>query len=72
MYSFEPSYEQKMLIDAISRYATIDLRVKAHEADETGNLPQRLVEKGWELGYLQASIPEKFGGFGDRLHYVRS
>ncbi len=28
MYSFEPTDEQKMLIDAISRYATADLRAK--------------------------------------------
>ena len=66
MYSFEPSEEQKMLIDAISRYATFDLRAKAHDADESGDLPQKLVDKGWELGFLQASIPEQYGGFGDR------
>ena len=66
MYSFEPTDEQKMLIDAISRYATADLRAKAHDADEESELPHALVEKGWELGFLQASIPEAYGGFGDR------
>ena len=66
MYSFEPSEEQKMLIDAVSRYASGDLRVKAHDADEEGYLPEALVEKGWELGYLQASVPEDYGGFGER------
>lgn len=65
MYSFEPSEEQKMLIDAISRYATSDLRQKAREADEASQLPPRLIEKGWELGFLQASIPEQYGGFGE-------
>lgn len=66
MYSFEPSDEQKMLVDAIHRYAAGDLRAKAHDADEEGGFPPALIEKGWELGYLQASIPEDFGGFGDR------
>lgn len=66
MYSFEPNEEQKMLIDAISRYASSDLRPKAHEADEQNALPEALVEKGWELGFLQASIPEQYGGFGER------
>lgn len=66
MYSFEPSEEQKMLIDAVSRYASGDLRVNAHDADEEGHLPEALVEKGWELGYLQASVPEDYGGFGER------
>jgi len=65
MYSFEPSDEQKMLIDAINRYASIDLRPAARDADEESQLPKDLIEKGWELGLLQASIPEDFGGFGE-------
>ena len=65
MYSFEPSEEQKMLIDAVRRYAVDDLRVAARDADEEKQLPQGLIEKGWELGYLQASIPEEYDGFGD-------
>lgn len=66
MYSFDPTEEQQMLIDAIQRYAINDLRAKAHDADEEHELPERLVEKGWELGFLQASIPEQYGGFGER------
>jgi len=66
MYSFTPTEEQKMLIDAINRYAAQDLRAKAHDADEDGFVPDSLVEKGWELGFLQASIPEEYGGFGER------
>jgi alkylation response protein AidB-like acyl-CoA dehydrogenase len=66
MYSFEPSEEQKMLVDTIERYAAGDLRVKAHDADEGGELPKPLIEKGWELGVLQASVPEAYGGFGER------
>lgn len=65
MYSFEPDDEQKMLVDAIQRFSLNDLRPAAHDADETGQLPKSLVEKGWELGVLQASIPEEFGGFGE-------
>jgi acyl-CoA dehydrogenase len=66
MYSFTPTEEQKMLIDAINRFASQDLRVKAHDADEEAQIPANLVEKGWELGFLQASIPEQYGGFGER------
>lgn len=65
MYAFEPSDEQKMLIDAIQRYSSNDLRPAAHDADETSHIPEDLVEKGWELGVLQASVPEEYGGFGD-------
>ncbi len=66
MYSFQPSEEQQMLVDAIKRYALDDLRAAARDADEEGNLPPELIEKGWELGYLQASIPEAYTGFGER------
>ena len=66
MYSFEPTEEQKMLIDAVRRYATSNLRPAARDADEENQLPMDLVEKGWELGYLQASIPEDYDGFGER------
>lgn len=65
MYSFEPTEEQKMLVEAVSRYALNDLRIAAREAEESGQLPIALIEKGWELGLLQASIPEDYGGFGE-------
>ncbi|CAG1012935.1 acyl-CoA dehydrogenase [Anaerolineales bacterium] len=66
MYSFEPNEEQQMLVDAVGKYAQNDLRPAAHDAEESRELPKKLVSKGWELGFLQASIPEAYGGFGDR------
>src|SRR3972149_577528 len=49
MYSFEPTDEQKMLVEAIQQ----------------AQFPPAVIEKGWELGLLQASIPEAYGGFGE-------
>lgn len=66
MYSFDPTEEQQMLIDAVKKYAANDLRPAAHEAEESRDLPKKLVSKGWELGLLQASISEAYGGFGER------
>ncbi|GAB4499543.1 MAG: acyl-CoA dehydrogenase family protein [Anaerolineales bacterium] len=66
MYSFEPNEEQQMLIDAVGKYAANDLRPAAHDAEENREMPKKLVEKGWELGLLQASTPEAYGGFGER------
>ncbi|MFP3854038.1 MAG: acyl-CoA dehydrogenase family protein [Anaerolineales bacterium] len=66
MYSFEPTEEQKMLVEAARRFAENELRAAAHEADEQEALPGNLIQKGWQLGLLQASIPEEYGGFGDR------
>src|SRR4030065_124439 len=65
MYSFEPTEEQRMLIDAVQRYALTEVRTAAHDADESGELPQGLIDKGWDLGVLQASIPESYGGLGE-------
>jgi alkylation response protein AidB-like acyl-CoA dehydrogenase len=65
MYSFTPTEEQQMLLDAVKRFADGDLRPAAREADEKETIPLDLIEKGWELGILQASIPEEYGGFGD-------
>jgi len=66
MYSFEPNEEQQMLMDAVGKYAENDLRPAAHDSEESRELPKKLVSKGWELGLLQASIPESYGGFGER------
>ncbi len=66
MYGFTPTDEQKMLVDAIARYSKGDLRPAARDAEEEKTLPPALVRKGWELGFLQASIPEAYGGFGER------
>ena len=66
MYGFTPTEEQKMLIDTVARYAKNDLRAAGHDADEEKSLPKKLVSKGWEVGVLQASVPEAYGGFGER------
>ena len=66
MYSFDPTEEQQMLIEAVEKFAGNDLRPAAHEAEENCELQKKILNKGWELGLLQASIPEVYGGFGER------
>lgn len=65
MYSFEPSEEQQMLIEVANRFGVNDLRPAAHDAEEEGHLPEALIQKGWEIGLLQTSVPEEFGGLGE-------
>lgn len=65
MLDFSPTQEQQMLMDAMNRYAINDLQPNAHEMDEHADVPADIVQKGWELGLLPASIPEALGGFGD-------
>ncbi|GAB4416987.1 MAG: acyl-CoA dehydrogenase family protein [Anaerolineales bacterium] len=66
MYSFEPNEEQQMLLEAVGRFAENDLRPAGQDADEEGILPEKIISKGWEMGVLQASVPEAYGGFGER------
>jgi acyl-CoA dehydrogenase len=66
MYDFDPTDEQQMLMDTVARFAEKDLRGIAHDADEAGIVPAEVIKKGWQLGVLQASIPEAYGGFGER------
>jgi acyl-CoA dehydrogenase len=66
MYSFEPTEEQQMLVEAVGKYASHDLRAAARDAEESRDLPAKLVSKGWEIGLLQASVPDAYGGFGER------
>jgi acyl-CoA dehydrogenase len=66
MYGFQPSDEQKTLVETVRRYAQRELRPHLRAADESGELPESATRSGWELGLLPASLPEDFGGFGER------
>ncbi|MCO6451983.1 MAG: acyl-CoA dehydrogenase family protein [Caldilineales bacterium] len=65
MYSFDLTDEQRMLTEAVNRYATRTVRKTFREAEEAKQLPPEVIRTGWELGLLPASIPEKLGGFGE-------
>ncbi len=65
MYSFDLTDEQKMLTEAVNRYATRQLRAIYRDAEEAGALPADVIQTGWELGLLPALIPESFGGYGE-------
>ena len=65
MISFSMTDEQKMIVDAVSRFATREMREAARECDETGEIPQKLIDTAWELGLVASNIPEECEGFGD-------
>ncbi len=65
MYSFEPTDEQKMIVSAAKRLALKEFRGRMRDADEISEPAPEWMEAGWELGLLPASIPEKYGGFGE-------
>ena len=66
MFGFQPTQDQQTLIEAVRRYSQRELRPQLRPADEKGALPESATRAGWELGLLPASLPEAFGGFGER------
>lgn len=63
MLSFNYTEEQRMLIDTARKFVEKDILPKVEHYDETEEYPRGLVEKAFELGFLNPMIPEKFGGF---------
>ncbi|MEW6201174.1 MAG: acyl-CoA dehydrogenase family protein, partial [bacterium] len=64
MVSFELSEEQKMIQDMAYDFARNEIRKAARDADESGIIPDGLVKKAWDLGFVRNVIPESFGGYG--------
>ncbi len=64
MLSFELSDEQQMLRDLARDFSRNSIAPVAAHHDETSEFPWQLVKEGREIGLLNASIPEEYGGAG--------
>ena len=65
MIDFRMDEEQKMLTEAIGRYAKDRVRKAFRDAEEDGEVPADVIAAGWEIGLLPTALPEAFGGFGE-------
>ena len=65
MVNFKPTDEQELVRQTMASFARDVLRPAAREADERAEVPENVVQRGWELGLVQSGIPEAFGGYGD-------
>jgi len=65
MVSFELAEEQRMIRDTVAAFARDEIRPAARAADESGAIPEALIEKSWELGLVSGPIPSEFGGLDD-------
>jgi len=61
---FELDEEQQLISETVTRFAADQIRPAARDADEACKVPQSLVDAAWELGFIQGSIPEAYGGYG--------
>lgn len=65
MYSFEPTDEQKIMVEEAKKLADREFRSRMRDNDEKEEPAPEWREEGWKLGLLPASIPEEYGGFGE-------
>ena len=65
MVGFEPNEEQQLIRDTVAGFASEQVRPAARAADESGQIPESIVQQAWDLGLVQSGIPEAFGGAGD-------
>jgi acyl-CoA dehydrogenase len=56
--------EQKDLREMAHNFAEKEIRKVAWEYDRDATWPQDIVEKAWEVGLMNAEIPEEYGGPG--------
>jgi alkylation response protein AidB-like acyl-CoA dehydrogenase len=64
MISFGPTEEQELVRDTVREFATSEMREIARDCDESGQTSDDFLEKIWELGLVNGSIPEEYGGGG--------
>lgn len=64
MIDFEPTEDQQLMRDSVAGFAAEVVRPVARDADETGEIPESIVQQAWDLGLIQSAIPEEYGGYG--------
>lgn len=64
MVSFDMSEEQKMIVEAVSKFALEEMREAARECDEAGHIPAQLIDTAWEFELIASQVPEQYDGFG--------
>lgn len=64
MVSFELSNEQKQLRAVAREFAVSEIRPVASHHDETGEWPEAVLKKAFEIGLINCHIPAEYGGQG--------
>src|SRR4051794_16018877 len=64
MVDFTLTDEQIALREMAHDFAEKEIRPVAWEYDKDGTWPAAILEKSWELGLMNAHIPESYGGAG--------
>ena len=66
MIDFEPSEEQRLIVETIRQFAANEIRPAARACDETGELPDAVLSAAHELGLVANALDAEHGGGGER------
>jgi acyl-CoA dehydrogenase len=64
MFDLNLTSEQKALVETARRFAKEEIIPVAHKYDESGEFPQGIYKKAWEIGLRNLEIPQEQGGLG--------
>ncbi len=64
MVDFSLTDEQMALRELAHDFAEREIRPVAWEYDREGTWPRAVIEKAWEVGLMNAQLPEAYGGAG--------
>ncbi len=66
MIDFEPSDEQRLIVETVRQFATSEVRPRARECSEARKLPEDVIARAHQLGLVANALPSANGGGGDR------
>jgi alkylation response protein AidB-like acyl-CoA dehydrogenase len=64
MISFSPTEEQQMIVSMAKQFANDEMRKIYRQCDESGAIPDNVIDTAWKMGFTSSSIPEGYGGPG--------
>jgi len=64
LFDLTPTEDQQMMRDTVRKFASVEMREQAREADESRTVPDGFYDKVLELGFAMVQIPEEYGGMG--------
>jgi alkylation response protein AidB-like acyl-CoA dehydrogenase len=65
MIDFDPSEEQALIRDTVRQFARNEVRPRARDCDEAGQLDDTVLAGAHELGLVANALPETYGGGGE-------
>jgi alkylation response protein AidB-like acyl-CoA dehydrogenase len=66
MIDFEPDDEQRLVVDTVRQFAHNEVRPRARECAEAGQLPRDAIARAHELGLVANGLAPEYGGGGER------